>query len=257
MNDVGITPPRIEYLSSPEAVSMGDDWYEFASLDHFWMRRRFEVLEKLAEPDRQAKWAEVGCGNGVVQLQMHQRYGLALDGIDLNETALKKSVAVSGRLLCYNVFDRVETLRQAYDRVILFDVIEHLNDDKAFVQAACHLVRPGGHLIVNVPAFMHFFSPYDVAAGHARRYNIARLEQTTNRCGLKTLAWSYWGAPLVPLLWARKAMYRIRKPANIIEQGFSVRNQTLNQLLLQLSRCERIPQRWYGTSLMASFEMPA
>jgi SAM-dependent methyltransferase len=257
MIELASTSPRIEFLSAPEAVSMGDDWFDFATRDHFWMRRRFEVFKRLFPPDCGAAWAEVGCGNGVVQQQMYEDFNLSVDGIDLNVVALEKSVAVSGRLLCYNVFDRSLALRQAYDRILLFDVMEHLNDDVAFIQAACHMLRPGGQLIVNVPAFMHLFSAYDEAQGHARRYNISRLEQTTTQCKLKTLAWSYWGAPFVPLLWARKAKFLICKPTNVIEQGFAVRNQWLNRFLRQLSGCEKLPQRWYGTSLMAAFEASA
>src|SRR5437870_3830747 len=44
-----MTPGRdITYLSAPAEVSMGNRWFEIASVDHFWIRRRFEVLQRLA-----------------------------------------------------------------------------------------------------------------------------------------------------------------------------------------------------------------
>ena len=44
-----MTPPReITYLSAPAVVSMADRWYDIASVDHFWIRRRFKVLQVLA-----------------------------------------------------------------------------------------------------------------------------------------------------------------------------------------------------------------
>jgi hypothetical protein len=42
------TPRKIAYLSPPAEVSMADRWFEIASTDHFWVRRRFDVLQRLA-----------------------------------------------------------------------------------------------------------------------------------------------------------------------------------------------------------------
>jgi hypothetical protein len=39
---------QIEFLSPPAPVSMAEHWFEIASVDHFWVRRRFEVLQNLA-----------------------------------------------------------------------------------------------------------------------------------------------------------------------------------------------------------------
>jgi hypothetical protein len=61
--------PRIIYLTPPTPVSMGDWWFDIATAEHFWIRRRFDVLRRLADNvlrnSRSA--AEIGCGNGLVQ----------------------------------------------------------------------------------------------------------------------------------------------------------------------------------------------
>ena len=255
------SPREIEYISDAETVSMGDDWFEFANIDHFWMKRRFDVFEKLvssgtAPRHAEASWAEVGCGHGVVQRQFETRFDVSIDGMDLNDYALKQNGATRGRLLCYNVFDRADSLKESYDSVILFDVIEHLDDDAAFVDAVLHLVKPGGAIYINVPAFMHLFSLYDDAAGHVRRYDIKMMQTLAESQGLAIERWSYWGKSLIPLLYARKLMLSIRKPTNVIEQGFAVRNQLLNSVLYHWSGLEWIPQHFYGTSLMVALKKP-
>jgi len=242
---------RIEYISQPLPVSMGDAWYEHASPDHFWMRRRFQVLRRLVDPEPAASWGEVGCGHGAVQLQMDEELGIAVDGIDLNEEALRRSIARRGRLLCYNILDRESLMHESYDNVILFDVLEHIGDDQAFFDSALHLVRPGGSLIINVPAFMQLWSPYDLAAGHVRRYTIAEIARLVESCeNLSIRRWTYWGAPFLPLLYARKVYLKLASPDDVIKSGFSVRNQVVNRAFSWLSRCEWIPQHCCGTSLM-------
>jgi SAM-dependent methyltransferase len=58
-----------------------------------------------------------------------------------------------------------------FDAVIYIDVIEHIRDDKAELERAVARIRPGGHLVILVPAHNFLFSPFDKAIGHFRRYN--------------------------------------------------------------------------------------
>ena len=57
---------QIEYLTPPTKVSMTDGYFELASLGHFWVRRRFEVFQKLARElvSSAREMAEIGCGQG-------------------------------------------------------------------------------------------------------------------------------------------------------------------------------------------------
>src|ERR1022692_4892710 len=101
MNDVN-------YLSAPALVHMEDEWFKIATLDHFWIKRRFEVLCKLTKGVGwgKQKIGEVGCGHGLLQKQLEQRFGLIVDGFDLGEFALLRSVAGNHPRYCYNIIDR-------------------------------------------------------------------------------------------------------------------------------------------------------
>jgi len=62
-----------------------------------------------------------------------------------------------------------------FDSIIYIDVIEHIEDDSKELERAFNLLRPGGHLVILVPAHQWLFSPFDKAIGHYRRYSKKRL----------------------------------------------------------------------------------
>ena len=250
----------ITYLSAPASVSMADRWFEIASIDHFWVRRRFEVLQHLGDEFIPAAnhIAEIGCGHGLLQLQLENEYGKEVTGFDLNEVALKQNVSRISKVCCYDIFQQLPTLRQSFDVIFLFDVLEHISDEQAFLNAVLFHLAPHGKLVINVPAGQWAFSKYDEAAGHVRRYSIETLREAALANNLQLKNWSYWGLPLIPTLAVRKLwLLGQRDQSKIISTGFDSRSSALNQMLLMLSRCELLPQQLMGTSLMAVFENSA
>lgn len=96
------------------------------------------------------------------------------------------------------------------------------------------------------------FSSYDSAAGHVRRYPIRTLRESARRNGLQMREWSYWGLPLAPTLVFRKLwLMGQHDQSRIITSGFDSRSTAINSALGALSRCEWIPQKLLGTSVMA------
>jgi len=89
------TTRTLTYLSSPAEVSMANWWFALATIDHFWIRRRFDVFRRLAGSliPMAGEIAEIGCGHGLLQRQIEETYGREVTGFDLNEFALKQSLA--------------------------------------------------------------------------------------------------------------------------------------------------------------------
>ncbi len=252
----GISESRITYLTAPMPVSMGDWWFDIATTEHFWIRRRFEVMRRLADSViRNAKFcAEIGCGNGLLQRDIEDHYGIATAGFELNELALKKNVSRLSPLYCYNIHQRNPELRGRFDLLFLFDVLEHIEDEDGFLQSVKFHLAPGGSLLINVPAHQAFYSDYDRAAGHVRRYSIEELAKVCERNGFRMRASTYWGLPLVPLLLARKLMSMERSDG---KAGFDTRGRTMNRILSWLAQAEPLPQKFLGTSVMAVLESGA
>ena len=250
----------LTYLSSPAKVSMANWWFEIATIDHFWIKRRFEVLRRLAGSliPSAGEIAEIGCGHGLLQRQIEEAYGREVTGFDLNEFALKQSLARLSKIFCYDIHQQDPSLRQRFDLVFLFDVLEHMADEDQFLRAVMFHLAPGGKLVLNVPAGKWAYSAYDEAAGHVRRYSIRSLQDTAERNRLRIAKSSYWGLPLAPTLLLRRLWLlgkRDRDRDKIISAGFSPRTKVLNRLLSLVSRCEPIPQRFLGTSIMAVLEV--
>ncbi|HKV76953.1 MAG TPA: class I SAM-dependent methyltransferase [Candidatus Sulfotelmatobacter sp.] len=236
---------------------MADRWFEIASTDHFWVRRRLQVLQKLAGNliASATEMAEIGCGHGLLQREIEDTYGRDVTGFDLNEYALKQNVSRRGSVVCYDIFQKNSILREKFDLVFLFDVLEHITGEDSFLEALLFHVAREGKIILNVPAGQWAYSAYDVAAGHVRRYSIQILRKTAARNQLRIQAWSYWGLPLIPTLALRKLwLLGKRDKAAIINSGFDSRSSLMNEALGIASRCEMIPQTLLGTSLMAVLE---
>src|SRR5229473_5190398 len=247
------TTRTLTYLSSPAEVSMADWWFGIATIDHFWIQRRFDVLRRLAGSliPIAGEIAEIGCGHGLLQRQIEETYGREVTGFDLNEFALKQSLARLSNIFCYDIQQQDSSLRERFDLVFLFDVLEHMADEDRFLRALLFHLAPGGKLVVNVPAGDWAYSAYDDAAGHVRRYSIRSLQVAAARNHLRVAKWTYWGLPLVQTLLLRRFwLLGKRGKDQIISAGFSPRTKALNRLLSLVAKCEPIPQRLLGTSIM-------
>jgi 2-polyprenyl-3-methyl-5-hydroxy-6-metoxy-1,4-benzoquinol methylase len=248
------THQGIEYLSSVEEVSMHDSWFDIASADHFWLQWRLEIIKRFAEylPAKTGKILEIGCGNGVV-LNQFEDLGFQIDGCDLNEHALKMVKDFKGRLMVYNIYDRNPDLLEKYDCVFLLDVIEHIEDHQSFLEIALDYVKPGGALIVNVPAGAYLYGPYDKEVGHVRRYSEKELINLFTKAGLVNNSARYWAMSLVPFAIARKILHFFNNK-NIIESGMKPPGNLAHSFLKKIKNSELklIENPLFGASIMVA-----
>jgi SAM-dependent methyltransferase len=246
---------EIEFLSPATPVSMADEWFELATADHFWMQWRHQVLlQQLRRANQPIQTAlEIGCGHGVVRELVERDLDISVDGCDLNQRALKTAKNGRGRLLVYNIFDRNPAMLEAYDLVLLMDVIEHLEDDLEFLKAALDHLKPNGLVAINVPAHMVFYGKYDEVAGHKRRYNSARIDSLFQQTNVKPISIVSWGFSLMAVLFARKLALRFVSRERTIRTGFAEQNAVARGFLRALQRIETsIPFPMpVGSSLLA------
>jgi SAM-dependent methyltransferase len=245
---------KIEYLSPASEVSMGEEWFHIASINHFWIQRRFEVFQRFCGEliAGANELAEIGCGHGLLQRQIEIQYGRGVTGFDLNDFALKHNLSQQSSIYCYDIFQMLPALEGKFEIILLLDVLEHIADEGGFLRALLFHLAPQGRLIINVPAGQWAYSDYDVAVGHVRRYGIAELRTLALRNGLEVADWTYWGLPLLPALTIRK-LWPMRKSdhTKTITAGFDPGAKWINSSLKALCYFEWIPQKLLGTSLMA------
>lgn len=109
------------------------------------------------------------------------------------------------------------------DVVCAFEVLEHIEDDSAALRGWIESARPGGHLMLSVPAFAGRYGPADVRSGHFRRYDPEELRSMLAEAGLVDIRIDVYGWPIGYLLEA----VRNRRDARILrEQPLSLQEQT-------------------------------
>ena len=128
---------------------------------------------------------DIGGGNGHVS-QALNRAGFASavvePGIDGANAAYERGIRPVVRATTHSArFDQA-----TLGAVGLFDVLEHIKDDKAFFEEIATLMIPGGRVYVTVPAYEWLWSADDERAGHYRRYTEKRLRDVVEGAGFRT-----------------------------------------------------------------------
>lgn len=83
---------------------------------------------------------------------------------------------------------------ESYDSIILVNVLEHIKDDAAALAGLLRILRPGGHLLLFVPAMQFLFSDLDALHGHYRRYELDTLNARTQAAGFEIIQSRYFDA---------------------------------------------------------------
>ena len=98
---------------------------------------------------------------------------------------------------------------QSFDKIAMFDCLEHIEQDDRAVREAVRVVRPGGVVMVTVPAFSWLSSWRETQLGHKRRYSRAMLVRLLESAGLTLEFISYMYASLFPILAAKSLKDKI------------------------------------------------
>ena len=247
-------PSVLEVLSPETPVNMTNQWYQYATPDHFWMQWRFHVLRELVSThDLGEKLVEIGCGNCVARDQFEEYLSLPVDGCDLNRLSLELAGPARGRLFLYDILDQRAEWREYFSTVLLLDTLEHIEEPVSFLKSIGYHTQPNGLLIINVPALQSLHSTYDDVQGHVKRYTKSILTGELDSGGYQLLEARYWGFSMIPVLALRKAWGAISPREKAVANGFQPSSRAMDICLRSLMAIERALLRKpvFGTSLAA------
>jgi SAM-dependent methyltransferase len=231
---------------------------------HWWFvgRRRIiaSVLEDLLGTRDDLRILDIGCGTGGMLpiLSSHGR----VTGIDPAEAAIrysKQRYASTAEILQVD-FPRELPPGGGYDLVTLFDVLEHLDDDARALEVASSLLRPGGGLLITVPALRSLWSPHDVINQHRRRYRRSELKMRIEEAGFRLERLSYYNSLLFPVVFGARLLRRRLARKGDRRSDFRISNDWINSRLADLFGAERHLLRRcdlpFGVSLIAIASKP-
>lgn len=238
---------------------------------HWWYVGLHEVLlaHLRREADRLGRSLDVldaGCGTGRL-CQLLAREGHRVEGLDTSEEALRLCRGRGLDRVCLADLDVLEPPLDRYDAIALIDVLYHagVTDDVAVMRRLGAALRPGGLLLIHVPALEALRSRHDVAVHTRERYTRAILSDRIRAAGLRVERIGYRVGLLFPLVAAHRLASRALLPRDV--RAEAVRSDTslpaawLNAILLGVTRLEARLARWVpmpiGSSLLAVARRPA
>lgn len=194
--ELGLAAPELGWVPSPT-----------------FALRRAAVLERLGA------WApgrvlEVGCGAGALLHDLAER-GFTAVGVESSPAARELATRLLADREDVVITDVLPVERDAFDYLLSFEVLEHIEDDVAALADWVQRLKPGAPCLLSVPASAAKWSLMDVSAGHFRRYERADVERLIDRAGLQLGRIETYGFPATWLiervrLWARTAQLRRR-----------------------------------------------
>jgi SAM-dependent methyltransferase len=166
----------------------------------FWFRYRnnciLEVIRFLPPP---GTFFDIGGGNGYVA-QAIQKMGLDTVLVEPGLSGARNAVQRGVRHVVRATLEDAGFLPEVLPAVGLFDVIEHIQEDRAFLAEIHRLMSPGGRVYVTVPAFEWLWSSEDARCGHWRRYTVRSISSTLEAAGFgvefATYSFGFLPAPI-------------------------------------------------------------
>jgi SAM-dependent methyltransferase len=177
--------------------------------NHWWFASRTRALLAMMDPilpGRDLRLLDVGCGAGNM-IHHLSRYG-QVKGVEIDP----RPVAVAHQR-GYDVDqgDATQGLDYgdaSFDTVSALDVIEHNEDDMSILREMFRVLKPGGHAVITVPAFMWLWSHNDDINAHLRRYTVGELRRKLQEAGFRIRRMTYNNFFVFPMAAAMILMRR-------------------------------------------------
>ncbi len=226
------------------------DQYFALEEKHFWRVARRTLVLELIEKHRPApgplRLLDVGGACSLIPKEM-QRFG-AVTVIEPDAATVEFSRHVLGLDVRLGSLPDQLPVAGPFDVVTLFDVLEHIDDDAGALQAVHPLIRPGGLLLLTVPAVPLLWSSHDVSVHHKRRYLRDGFERLLVDNGFRIDRISYHTCLLFPVLAAQRLGDRFRGTDPHAQYSVTVPAAPVNRLFAAVMEIER--------RLFSRFDLP-
>jgi cyclopropane fatty-acyl-phospholipid synthase-like methyltransferase len=162
-----------------------------------YLLRRDRILRLLTEfPPGQL--LEIGCGAGTLLYELSQR-GFSCEALETSPSALEITRHINTNKVAIHQ-SPLSSWKNRFDYLFAFEVLEHIEDDRATLATWHSWIKPGGVMLISVPAHMRKWNASDVWAGHVRRYERSGLMSLITASGFTIEYFETYGFPLANLI---------------------------------------------------------
>ena len=218
---------------------------ELAELEagNFWFRARNKlILWALHKYSPNLKsFLEIGCGTGFVISAISKRFPEArLSGSEYFEEGL----VYAQQRVPGAEFTQMDARHIPYeselDAIGAFDVLEHIEEDKAVLQQICKALKPGGVVFITVPQHRWLWSVVDEYACHVRRYDVKELHEKVGEAGFEIVRSTSFVSTLLPVMYLSRLLQRNKMDMSINNMAGLRINPILNKILEWFLRFELV-----------------
>jgi SAM-dependent methyltransferase len=227
---------------------------------HWWfLGRRHLVLEELGRraSGTREPILDIGCGTGGMLPQL-ERFGPAI-GLDSAPEAAA-ACRQRGAAFVHGWGTQLPFRDKSFGIITALDVIEHVLDDHGLLREMYRVLRPGGLLLLTVPAYQFLWSRHDEFNHHQRRYRRRGLRALVRGADFQIAKLSYYNTLLFPAAVARKAMMRFEKGSSPSSHLDAVPTPLNAMLRMVLIGEQPLVARWnlpFGASIICAAHRPS
>ena len=203
----------------------------------WYLGRRDLVLKMAARFDnglsgKPLRILDAGCGTGMI-LKYLQILG-DVYGLDISKDALIFSRNRGLPSLICGSADKLPFKDELFDLVLALDVIEHIDEDLSAVRELNRVLKPGGRLILTVPAFQFLWTNHDLALHHKRRYTRSGILSILRLGGFENEKATYWNFFLFLPVATIRLLKRFHRSGDEMQTDLAELPFHLNGLLQEL-----------------------
>nr|WP_294521663.1 class I SAM-dependent methyltransferase [uncultured Rhodopila sp.] len=145
---------------------------------------------------------DAGCGTGgFLAILRDRRPDLMGLGVEWNQAAAARAGQKSGAAIARGSVNALPFASDSFDAAVSADVLYHIAvDPLAALMELARILRPGGRLVVNMPAYQWLISAHDRRVQTARRWTAPQTAALLHRAGFRRVRARYWNGLLLPLM---------------------------------------------------------
>jgi len=190
------------------------EYERLAALDRrlWWFRGlHAQMAGALARHDARAADArllDAGCGTGGLLVSLrHRMPAVELFGLERDPTAAAVAQSGSGRPIVAGSVNRLPFRDRTFTAIVSADVLCHRGvEEVPALQEFHRCLRPGGLLVLNLPAYAWLLSRHDLAVHNVRRYTARSTHALLASAGFERIRTGYWNTILFPLMVLRRKL---------------------------------------------------